>query len=133
MGGCPNLPGSRGVQEAWPPRASRRYQTGRIRRPRSRLLQRHHRRDVAIYQIAEESRWRSVCRHAVYPGGRRPSLKIRTFPDYLATQLMHKMKAAEPSSKSGGLVARMMRPPPSFSISYVRVGSFVDIRSDRSD
>src|SRR6516225_9194738 len=119
MGGCPNLPGSRGVQEAWPPRAPRRYQTGRIRRPRSRLLQRHHRRDVAIYQIAEECR--------------RPSLKIRTFPDYLATQLMHKMKAAEPSSKSGGLVARMMRPPPSFSISYVRVGSFVDIRSDRSD
>jgi DNA-binding transcriptional LysR family regulator len=28
--------------------------------------------------------------HAVYPGGRRPSLKVRTFSDYLAAQLMHK-------------------------------------------
>jgi len=73
------------------------------------------------------------CADTLFTRGRRPSLKVRTFPDYLATQLMHKMKAAEPSSKSGGLVARMMRPPPSFSISYVRVGSFVDIRSDRSD
>jgi len=26
--------------------------------------------------------------HAVYPGGRRPSLKVRTFSDYLAAQLM---------------------------------------------
>ncbi|MGY2905362.1 LysR family transcriptional regulator [Bradyrhizobium sp. URHC0002] len=28
--------------------------------------------------------------HAVYPGGRRPSLKARTFSNYLAAQLMHK-------------------------------------------
>jgi DNA-binding transcriptional LysR family regulator len=28
--------------------------------------------------------------HAVYPGGRRPSLKVRTFSDYLAAQLMNK-------------------------------------------
>ncbi len=28
--------------------------------------------------------------HAVYPGGRRPSLKVRAFSDYLAAQLMHK-------------------------------------------
>jgi DNA-binding transcriptional LysR family regulator len=28
--------------------------------------------------------------HAVYPGGRRPSLKIRAFSDYFAAQLMHK-------------------------------------------
>jgi DNA-binding transcriptional LysR family regulator len=28
--------------------------------------------------------------HAVYPGGRRPSLKVRVFSDYLAAQLMHK-------------------------------------------
>jgi DNA-binding transcriptional LysR family regulator len=28
--------------------------------------------------------------HAVYPGGRQPSLKVRTFSDYLAAQLMHK-------------------------------------------
>ena len=28
--------------------------------------------------------------HAVYPGGRRPSLKVRTFSDYLAAQLMHR-------------------------------------------
>ena len=27
--------------------------------------------------------------HAVYPGGRRPSLKVRAFSDYLAAQLMH--------------------------------------------
>ena len=27
--------------------------------------------------------------HAVYPGGRRPSLKVRTISDYLAAQLMH--------------------------------------------
>jgi DNA-binding transcriptional LysR family regulator len=26
--------------------------------------------------------------HAVYPGGRRPSLKARTFSDYLAAQLL---------------------------------------------
>jgi DNA-binding transcriptional LysR family regulator len=28
--------------------------------------------------------------HAVYPGGRRPSLKIRAFSDYLAAQFMQK-------------------------------------------
>jgi DNA-binding transcriptional LysR family regulator len=28
--------------------------------------------------------------HAVYPAGRSPSLKVRTFSDYLAAQLMHK-------------------------------------------
>jgi DNA-binding transcriptional LysR family regulator len=28
--------------------------------------------------------------HAVYPGGRRPSLKVRAFSDYFAAQLMHK-------------------------------------------
>jgi DNA-binding transcriptional LysR family regulator len=28
--------------------------------------------------------------HAVYPGGRRPSLKVREFSDYFAAQLMHK-------------------------------------------
>jgi DNA-binding transcriptional LysR family regulator len=28
--------------------------------------------------------------HAVYPGGRRPSLKVRAFSDYLAAQLLHK-------------------------------------------
>ena len=33
--------------------------------------------------------------YAVYPGGRRPSLKVRTFSDYLAAQLRHKMKAGE--------------------------------------
>src|SRR4030081_2224701 len=27
--------------------------------------------------------------HAVYPGGRRPSLKVRAFCDYLAAQLAH--------------------------------------------
>jgi len=27
--------------------------------------------------------------HAVYPGGRRPSLKVRAFSDYLAAQLVH--------------------------------------------
>jgi DNA-binding transcriptional LysR family regulator len=27
--------------------------------------------------------------HAVYPTGRRPSLKVRTISDYLAVQLMH--------------------------------------------
>ena len=27
--------------------------------------------------------------HAVYPAGRRPSLKVRTISDYLAAQLMH--------------------------------------------
>ena len=27
--------------------------------------------------------------HAVYPGGRRSSLKVRAFSDYLAAQLMH--------------------------------------------
>jgi DNA-binding transcriptional LysR family regulator len=32
--------------------------------------------------------------HAVYPGGRRPSLKVRAFSDYFAAQLMHKKKAA---------------------------------------
>ena len=26
--------------------------------------------------------------HAVYPGGRRPSLKVRAFSDYLAAQLV---------------------------------------------
>ena len=28
--------------------------------------------------------------HAVYPAGRRPSLKVRTFSDHLAAQLTHK-------------------------------------------
>jgi DNA-binding transcriptional LysR family regulator len=28
--------------------------------------------------------------YAVYPSGRRPSLKVRTFSDYLAAQLRHK-------------------------------------------
>ena len=28
--------------------------------------------------------------HAVYPGGRRPSLKVRTFSDYFAAQLVQK-------------------------------------------
>jgi DNA-binding transcriptional LysR family regulator len=28
--------------------------------------------------------------HAVYPGGRRPSLKVPAFSDYFAAQLMHK-------------------------------------------
>jgi hypothetical protein len=28
--------------------------------------------------------------HAVYPGGRRPSLKVRTFSDYFAAQLAQK-------------------------------------------
>jgi DNA-binding transcriptional LysR family regulator len=28
--------------------------------------------------------------HAVYPGGRRPSLKVRAFSDYFATQLMER-------------------------------------------
>jgi len=28
--------------------------------------------------------------HAVYPGGRRPSLKVRVFSDYFAAQLMHR-------------------------------------------
>jgi DNA-binding transcriptional LysR family regulator len=28
--------------------------------------------------------------HAVYPGGRRPSLKVRAFSDYFAAQLLHK-------------------------------------------
>jgi DNA-binding transcriptional LysR family regulator len=28
--------------------------------------------------------------HAVYPGGRRPSLKVRAFSDYLAAQLIHR-------------------------------------------
>jgi DNA-binding transcriptional LysR family regulator len=31
--------------------------------------------------------------HAVYPGSRRPSLKIRAFSDYFAAQLMHKNKS----------------------------------------
>jgi DNA-binding transcriptional LysR family regulator len=31
--------------------------------------------------------------HAVYPGGRRPSLKVRTFSDYFAAQLMQKNAA----------------------------------------
>ena len=31
--------------------------------------------------------------HAVYPGGRRPSLKIQTFSDYCAAQLMQKNAA----------------------------------------
>jgi DNA-binding transcriptional LysR family regulator len=26
--------------------------------------------------------------HAVYPAGRRPSIKVRTFADYLATKLV---------------------------------------------
>jgi len=33
--------------------------------------------------------------HAVYPGGRRPSLKVRAFSDYFAAQLMQKKKAAQ--------------------------------------
>jgi DNA-binding transcriptional LysR family regulator len=32
----------------------------------------------------------SVELHAVYPGGRRPSLKVRAFSDYLAAELIHK-------------------------------------------
>jgi hypothetical protein len=28
--------------------------------------------------------------HAVYPGGRRPSLEVRTFSDYFAAQLVQK-------------------------------------------
>jgi DNA-binding transcriptional LysR family regulator len=28
--------------------------------------------------------------HAVYPGGRRPPLKVRAFSDYFAAQFMHK-------------------------------------------
>ena len=28
--------------------------------------------------------------HAVYPGGRRPSLKVRAFSDYFAAQLVRK-------------------------------------------
>jgi DNA-binding transcriptional LysR family regulator len=39
---------------------------------------------LSEYQLA----WVAV--HAVYPGGRRPSLKVRTFSDYLATQFMEK-------------------------------------------
>lgn len=31
-----------------------------------------------------------VALHAVYPGGRRPTLKVRAFCDYLAAQLTHK-------------------------------------------
>ena len=31
--------------------------------------------------------------HAVYPGGRRPSLKVRAFSDYLAAKLGAGMKA----------------------------------------
>ena len=32
--------------------------------------------------------------HAVYPGGRHPSLKVRTISDYLAAQLMHEDKGS---------------------------------------
>jgi DNA-binding transcriptional LysR family regulator len=32
--------------------------------------------------------------HAIYPGGRRPSLKVRAFSDYLAAQLMQKNTGA---------------------------------------
>ncbi|HLY07313.1 MAG TPA: LysR family transcriptional regulator [Rhizomicrobium sp.] len=39
---------------------------------------------LSDYQLA----WVKV--HAVYPSGRRPSLKVRTFSDYLATQFMDK-------------------------------------------
>jgi DNA-binding transcriptional LysR family regulator len=45
--------------------------------------------------------------HAVYPGGRRPSLKVRAFSDYFAAQLMHKkLSAAEASSGSRRLSCR---------------------------
>ena len=33
--------------------------------------------------------------HAVYPGGRRPSLKVRAFSDYLAAQLTSKNKGSQ--------------------------------------
>jgi DNA-binding transcriptional LysR family regulator len=39
---------------------------------------------LSEYQLA----WVEL--HAVYPGGRQPSLKVRTFSDYFASQLMHK-------------------------------------------
>lgn len=32
--------------------------------------------------------------HAVYPGGRRPSLKVRAFTDYFAARLMHRNEGA---------------------------------------
>jgi DNA-binding transcriptional LysR family regulator len=42
-----------------------------------------------IVAILSDYQLDSVELHAVYPGGRRPSLKVRTFSDYLAAQLTH--------------------------------------------
>jgi DNA-binding transcriptional LysR family regulator len=43
-----------------------------------------------IVAILSDYQLDSVDLHAVYPGGRRPSLKVRTFSDYLAVQLTKK-------------------------------------------
>jgi len=43
---------------------------------------------LSNYQLA----WLEL--HAVYPSGRRPSLKVLAFSDYFAAQLMHKNEGA---------------------------------------
>jgi DNA-binding transcriptional LysR family regulator len=42
-----------------------------------------------VVAILSDYQLDGVALHAVYPGGRRPSLKVRAFSDYLAAQLMH--------------------------------------------
>ncbi len=44
-----------------------------------------------LVPILQDYQLESVDVHAVYPGGRRPSLKLRTFSDYLAAQLGSKL------------------------------------------
>jgi DNA-binding transcriptional LysR family regulator len=43
-----------------------------------------------------------VALHAVYPGGRRPSLKVRAFSDYFAAQFSRKNEGAEASVPNPG-------------------------------
>jgi DNA-binding transcriptional LysR family regulator len=38
--------------------------------------------------------------HAVYPGGRRPSLKVRAFSDYFAAELLHKSEGGEACARN---------------------------------
>jgi DNA-binding transcriptional LysR family regulator len=43
-----------------------------------------------LVAILSDHRLDGVELHAVYPGGRRPSLKVRAFSDYLAAEFVHK-------------------------------------------
>jgi DNA-binding transcriptional LysR family regulator len=45
--------------------------------------------------------------HAVYPGGRRPSLKVRAFSDYFAAQIMHNNGASVAVQKSASFLQRV--------------------------